>query len=137
MKIDVFKISGNKNIGNLFLKYELLFFDQANSSSDLSQTSIPHLLICRASLPLSPSLSNFTLAYWNPLEHNPHQVLHWFLYFVHYIQSQATKNIEYTKPYAKRSQSILLSCYGLITDIDIHIMIPYGSKTLPIKKLSL
>ena len=33
LKIDVFKIPDNKNIGILFTKYELRFLDQANSSS--------------------------------------------------------------------------------------------------------
>ena len=51
LKIDVFKILDNKNIGKLFSKYELLSLDQENSSSDSSQI-----------LPPSSSLSNFTLA---------------------------------------------------------------------------
>ena len=36
LKLDVFKIPDNKNIEKLFSKYELLFLDQANSSSNLS-----------------------------------------------------------------------------------------------------
>ena len=36
LKIDVFEISDNKNIGKIFSKYELLFLNQANSSSDPS-----------------------------------------------------------------------------------------------------
>ena len=36
LKLDVFKIPDNKNIGKLFLTYELLFLDQANSSSNPS-----------------------------------------------------------------------------------------------------
>ena len=37
LKLDVFKIiTDNKNIGKLFSKYELLFLDQANSSSNPS-----------------------------------------------------------------------------------------------------
>ena len=56
--------------------------DQANSSSDLSQISLLHFPIVRASLPHSPSLSDFALATWNPLQHNPHHLLHQLLYFV-------------------------------------------------------
>ena len=40
LKIDVREIPDNKNIGKLFSKYELLFLDQANSSSDPPQTLI-------------------------------------------------------------------------------------------------
>ena len=43
---------------------------------------------------------------------------------------QATTSIKYTKPYAKPSQSHLLSIYS-------QIIMPYGSKTLPIKRLNL
>ena len=43
----------------MFSKYELLFLDQANSSSDPSQILILQFPILRVSLPLSPSLSNF------------------------------------------------------------------------------
>ena len=45
LKIDVFKIPDNKNIGKLFSKYELLFLDQTNSISDQYKsidTTIPH-----------------------------------------------------------------------------------------------
>ena len=62
LKIDVFEIPDNKNIGKLFSKYEMLFLDQANSSSDPSQILIIQFSIPRPSLPPSPSLSNFTLA---------------------------------------------------------------------------
>ena len=62
LKIDVFKIPDNKNIGKLFSKYELLFLNQANSSSDPSQILILQFPIPRASIPPSPCLSNFTLA---------------------------------------------------------------------------
>ena len=34
LTIDVFKIPNNKNTGKLFSKYELLFLDQANCSSN-------------------------------------------------------------------------------------------------------
>ena len=46
------------------------------------------------------------------------------------IQPHATTSIGYTRPYGKPSQSNLLSSC-------ILIIIPYGSNTLPIKKLSL
>ena len=45
LKIDVFEIPDNKNIEKLFSKYELVFLDQTNFSSDTSQniyTTIPH-----------------------------------------------------------------------------------------------
>ena len=61
-KVDVFKILDNKNIGKSFSKYELLFLDQANSRSALSQVLILQFPIPTAFLPLSPFLSNFTLA---------------------------------------------------------------------------
>ena len=60
--IDVLKIPDNKNIGKLFPKYELLFLDHANSSSDPSQILTEQFPIPRVSLPSSPSLSHFTLA---------------------------------------------------------------------------
>ena len=40
LKIDVFEIPYNKNIGKLLSKYELLLLDQANSSSDPTQILI-------------------------------------------------------------------------------------------------
>ena len=46
------------------------------------------------------------------------------------IRSRSTTSIGYSKSYIKPSQSSLLSSY-------IQIMIPYGSNTLLIKKLSL
>ena len=82
LKIEIFKIPDNKNIGKLFSKYELLFLDQANSCSDASQIFILPFLIPRASLPSSPSLQNFILANWNPLQHNIHHVLRRFSCFV-------------------------------------------------------
>ena len=66
LKIDVLDIPDNKNIGKLFLIYKLLFLDQAKSSSDPSEILILRFPIPRASLPTSPSLSNLTLANWNP-----------------------------------------------------------------------
>ena len=61
LRIDVFKIPDNKNIRKLFSKYKLLFLDEADSSQDPSQILILQFAIPRASLPPSPSLSNFTL----------------------------------------------------------------------------
>ena len=55
LKIDLFKIPDNKNIGKLFSKYELLFLDQANSSSNPNQILILQFAIPRAFLPSSPS----------------------------------------------------------------------------------
>ena len=62
LKIDGFEIPDNKNIGKLFSKYELLFLDQANFTSDPSQILILQFPIPRAYLPPSPSLLNFNLA---------------------------------------------------------------------------
>ena len=60
--MDVFEIPDIKNIGKLFSKFELLYLDQANFSSDPSQILMLNLPISRAFLPPSPSLPNFTLA---------------------------------------------------------------------------
>ena len=63
------------------------------------------------------------------LHYNLRHVLHWFLYFV--LPHSATHHHKYwyTKPYGVSAQSnSLLSC--------IQITIPYGSNTLPIRKLS-
>ena len=65
LQINVFEIPDNKNIWKLFSKYELLFLDQTNSSSDSSQILILYFPTLRASLPLSTSLSHFTIANWN------------------------------------------------------------------------
>ena len=65
LQINLFEIPDNKNIWKLFSKYELLFLDQANSSSDPPQIFILHFPTRRASLPPSPSLSEFTIANWN------------------------------------------------------------------------
>ena len=61
LKIDVFQLTNNKNIGKLFSKYELFFPNQANSSSDPSQILILQHPIPISFLPFSPSLSNFAL----------------------------------------------------------------------------
>ena len=81
LKIDSPEIPDNKNIGKLFSKYELLFLDQANSSSDTSQKWTLRFPTTRASLPLSPSLFKVQSTEI-PLQHNPHNVLHWFPYLV-------------------------------------------------------
>ena len=57
LKIDVFEIPDNKNIGKLFSKNELLFLDQVNSNSDPSQILTLQFPRPRASLPPSLSLS--------------------------------------------------------------------------------
>ena len=62
LKIDVLEIPDKKYIGKFFSKYELLFLDQANSSSDPSQILIEQFPIPSTSLPPSPYLSNFILA---------------------------------------------------------------------------
>ena len=54
LQIDVFEIPDIKNIGKLFSKNELLFLDQANSNSDLSQILALQFPTPGASLP--PSL---------------------------------------------------------------------------------
>ena len=130
LKINVFEIRGNKNIGKLFSKYELLFLGQANPSSDPSQILILQFPIPRASLPPSLSLSNFTLANWNPLQHNLDHVLHQFSYFV--LPHSTTSHHKYWiyQTIYKVKPINLLASY-------IQIMIPYQSNTLPIKKLSL
>ena len=66
LQIDVFVIRNKKNSGKLFSKYELLFLDQANTSSDPCQILILQFHTLRASLPPLPSLSYFTLVNWNP-----------------------------------------------------------------------
>ena len=59
LKIYEFEILDNKNTRKLSSKFELLFLDQINSSSDSSQVFILRVAVPRASLPPSPSLSNF------------------------------------------------------------------------------
>ena len=66
LKTDVFELPENKDIGNFYWKYELLFLDQSNFSSNPFQVSILQYPIPRASLPSLPSLLNFSIANWNP-----------------------------------------------------------------------
>ena len=65
LKIDLFEIPDKKNIGKLFAKYELLFFNQANFCSDPSQIFMLQFPTPVASLSPLPSMSSFTLANWN------------------------------------------------------------------------
>ena len=99
----------------------------------------PENILVAHLLPLSPFLSNFTLANWTPLQPPPPSPLFntiLIIYFTGFSNlpytpgPQATTSIKYTKPYAKPSQSHLLSIYS-------QIIMPYGSKTLPIKRLNL
>ena len=77
----------------------------------------------------SPSPSNFALANWNSLQHNPHHVLHWFLYFVqpHWTTSHLKYWIYRTICKVKQIKFKI--------KLYIQIIILYGSNTLPIKKL--
>ena len=61
-KIDVFEIQENKNIWKLLSKYELIFLDKVNSSSDPSEILILQSPISRAFLPPSRFLSKFDIA---------------------------------------------------------------------------
>ena len=58
LKMDVFELPGNKNIGKLYSKYKP---NQASSSSDPSQILIRQHPIPMSFLPPSPSLANFAL----------------------------------------------------------------------------
>ena len=58
LKIDVFEIPDNKNIGILFSKCELLFLNKANYSTDPSHILITQSPQPRSSLPLSLPLLN-------------------------------------------------------------------------------
>ena len=57
--MDVFELPDRKNIGKLFLKFELIFLDYADFSFDPSQILILQYPIPPTYLPPSPSLSNF------------------------------------------------------------------------------
>ena len=98
-----FELPDKKNIGKLFSKYDLLFLDQDNFSSDLSQILILQYPFSRASMFSLPFLPNFTLACWNPF----------FISFsiLSYPMPPRATLIGYTKPNAKPSQSDLLSSY--------------------------
>ena len=135
LKINLFEIQHNKNIGKLFPKYELLFLDQANSSSDPSQTDLLILRfpIPRASLPSLSSLSNFTLANWSPFLNTI--FIRFFMFFTvfpilsySHSNTHATTYIRYNKPYGKPIK------FTIKLYVDHNT---YGSKRLPIKKMSL
>ena len=68
LKIDVFELPDNRNIGKLFSKYKLLLRNQANSSSDPSQILVLQHPNPISSLPPSPSLANFALETENLLK---------------------------------------------------------------------
>ena len=109
LKIDLIfsKILDNKNIGKLFLKYELIFLDQASSSSDLSQTLILRFLIPRVSLPLSSSLFKFYLSQLKLLLNTiVIMFLTGFPLFSYPIQPRTQTTIGYTKPYANKANQI-------------------------------
>ena len=82
LKIDLFEIPDNRNIEKLFSNYELLFLDQANFSSDVSQILMLQFsyleLLC---LPCHP-YQTLPLPTETPLQFNPQHILHLFLYFV-------------------------------------------------------
>ena len=113
--INVFEIQEGKNIWKLSSKYELLFLEQANSSSDSSQILMQQFPYLQ---PPSPFLSNFTLANWNPSSTQSSSCYSLISLFCRIPLDCATTSIRYTKPYPKPKQSNLLLNY-------IHIMIPY------------
>ena len=131
LKIDVFEIPDKQNIGKLFLKYYLLFLDQANPNSVPSQILILWCPKPRASLLPSPSLSNFTLGYWNHPSTQSSSCSSSVSLFcpTQFNHMPATTKIGYTKPYGKLSQSNLSSSC-------VQIVMLYVSNTLPMKKLS-
>ena len=85
---------------------------------------------CISWIKLIPVLIHLKYWYYNSpyleLPCLPHHVLHRFLYFLYPIRSQNTTSSEYTKPYAKTSQSNFFWSY-------IQIIIPSGSTRCPTK----
>ena len=85
---------------------------------------------CFSWIKLIPVLIHLKYWYYNSpyleLPCLPHHVLHRFLYFLYPIRSQNTTSSEYTKPYAKTSQSNFFWSY-------IQIIIPSGSTRCPSK----
>ena len=78
----------------------------------------------------SPSLSNFILVNWNPLQHNPHHVLHPFLYFtLPYSTKRHHKHWIYQTIRQAKLIKFIIKVYA--DQITISV------KVLPIKKLSL
>ena len=82
LKIDLFETPDNKNIGKLFSRYEIFSWTKLILVLIHLKYWYYNFPIPRLSLPPSPSQSNFTQANQNRLQQNPHDVLHWFLYFV-------------------------------------------------------
>ena len=66
LKFYLFELPDNKHFGKLFSKYEVLFLDQSNFSSNPFQILILQYPIPRDSPPPLPSLLNFILANWHP-----------------------------------------------------------------------
>ena len=110
LKIDGFKIPDNKNVGKLFSKYKVSFLDQADSSSDPYQMIILQFPIPRASLPPSPSLSNFTLVNWNPST-TQFSSCSSLVSLIFPTQFNHTPSQVLNKAYPKSIQSNLLSSY--------------------------
>ena len=110
LKTDVFELPDNKNIRKLVSKYQLFSLDQANFSSDPSQILVLQYPTRTASLPPSSFLSNFTLKLKPLFNAIPIMFSIGYLIFSYTIRPHATI-IEYAKPYAKPSQSNLLSSY--------------------------
>ena len=81
IKADVFELPDNKNIGELFSKYELFPLLQANLGCNPSPKQITQYPIPTASLPPSPFLSNSPRPTETPLQFNLHHVFHRFPYF--------------------------------------------------------
>ena len=109
LKIDLIfsKILDNKIIGKLFSKYELIFLDQASSSSDLSQTLILRFLLPRVSLPPLSSLFKFYLSQLKLLLNTiVIMFLTGFPHLSYPIQPHTQTSIGYTKPCANKANQI-------------------------------
>ena len=124
IKIDVYEIPDNKNIVKLFSKYEPLFFN--HSISDPSQILTLQFPTPGASLPVSPSMSNFILANLSP---SSTQYLSCSssvsLFFLTSFDQTPPQVLDIPKHVP--NQSNVLSSY-------VQIIISYESNMLPIKK---
>ena len=128
-KIDVFKIPYNKSIGNCFqntncfswikLISVLIYLKYWYYNSHTY--SFPNSLTISAKFLTSQLKSLFNTI--------PIKFFIGFHILSYAIRPRATTSSGYIKPYANPSQSNLISSY-------IKIIIPYGSNTLSIKKLS-
>ena len=111
LKTDVFELPDNKKIGKLFSQHGLLFLDQANFSSNPFQVLILQYPIPRA-FPAFPAIS-FKL---HPGQLKPLFNTILIVFFIRFpifsypIRTHAAI-IECIKPYAKLSQSNILSRY--------------------------